>query len=135
MKSLTGFFNAISPLNEKTWEELLPLFREDKLLPNQYFARENEVARKIAFLESGVVRAFFINQQGQEYNKQFFIGPYSIGSYTSLLTGKANFIPQQALTGCKIWTCDFRSLTDRYNQYPDLERLARKFPQLVAAQT
>lgn len=126
MKLLTDFFNAISPLKEKTWEELLLLFHEDKLLPNQYFARENEVARKIAFLESGVVRAFFINQQGQEYNKQFFIGPSSIGSYTSLLTGKANLIPQQALTGCKIWTCDFRSLTERYNQYPDLERLARK---------
>ncbi len=48
MKLLNDFFNAISPLKEKTWEELLPLFHEDKLIPNQYFARENEVARKIA---------------------------------------------------------------------------------------
>lgn len=84
------------------------------------------MARKIAFLESGVVRAFFINQEGQEYNKQFFTGPSSIGGYTSLLTGKANLIPQQALTDCKIWSCEFRSLTDRYDQYPDLERLSRK---------
>jgi len=126
MKSLTGFFNAISPLKEKTWEELLPLFKETTLSANEYFVRENEVARKIAFLDSGVVRAFFINQEGQEYNKQFFVGPSSIGGYTSLLTGKANLIPQQALTDCKIWSCDFRSLTDRYDQYPDLERLARK---------
>jgi CRP-like cAMP-binding protein len=126
MKSLTGFFNAISPLKEKTWEELLPLFHETTLSVNEYFVRENEVARKIAFLESGVVRAFFINQEGQEYNKQFFVGPSSIGGYTSLLTGKANLIPQQALTDCKIWSCDFRLLTDRYDQYPDLERLARK---------
>ena len=126
MKSLTGFFNAISPLKEKTWEELLPLFKETTLSANDYFVRENEVARKIAFLESGVVRAFFINQEGQEYNKQFFVGPSSIGGYTSLLTGKANLIPQQALTDCKIWSCEFRSLTDRYDQYPDLERLSRK---------
>jgi CRP-like cAMP-binding protein len=126
MKSLTSFFNAISPLKEKTWEELLPLFRETILSANEYFVRENEVARKIAFLESGVVRAFFINKEGQEYNKQFFTGPSSIGGYTSLLTGKANLIPQQALTDCKIWSCEFRSLTDRYDQYPDLERLSRK---------
>ena len=85
MNLLKDFFNAISLLQEKTWEELLPLFHEDRLLPNQYFARENEVARKIAFLESGVVRAFFINQEGQEYNKQFFTGPSGIGGYTSLL--------------------------------------------------
>jgi CRP-like cAMP-binding protein len=126
MKSLIDFFNSISPLKEKTWEDLLPLFRETTLAANEYFARENEVARKIAFLESGVVRAFFINQEGQEYNKQFFVGPSSIGGYTSLLTGKANLIPQQALTDCKIWSCEFRSLTDRYDQYPDLERLSRK---------
>ena len=126
MKSLTGFFNAISPLKEKTWEELLPLFKETTLSANEYFVRENEVARKIAFLESGVVRAFFVNQEGQEYNKQFFVGPSSIGGYTSLLTGKANLIPQQALTDCIIWGCDFRLLTDRYDQYPDLERLSRK---------
>jgi CRP-like cAMP-binding protein len=126
MRSLTSFFNAISPLKEKTWEELLPLFRETILSANEYFVRENEVARKIAFLESGVVRAFFINTEGQEYNKQFFVGPSSIGGYTSLLTGKANLIPQQALTDCKIWTCEFRSLTERYDQFPDLERLSRK---------
>jgi len=126
MRSLTGYFNAISPLKEKTWEELLPLFKETTLSTNEYFVRENEVARKIAFLESGVVRAFFINQEGQEYNKQFFVGPSSIGGYTSLLTGKANLIPQQALTDCKIWSCEFRSLTDRYDQHPDLERLSRK---------
>ena len=95
MNPLTDFFNAISSLKEQTWEELLPQFHEDKLIPNQYFARENEVARKIAFLESGVVRAFFINLEGQEYNKQFFVGPSSIGSYTSLHTGRANLIPRK----------------------------------------
>jgi CRP-like cAMP-binding protein len=126
MQSLVLFYNSISPLKEKTWEELLPLFKEQKLAANEYFIRENEVARKIAFLESGVVRAFFINQEGQEYNKQFFVGPSSIGGYTSLLTGKPNLIPQQALTDCKIWSCDYRLLTDRYDKFPDLERLGRK---------
>lgn len=126
MKLLTDFFNSISSLKKQTWDELLPLFHETTLPADEYFVRENEVARKIAFLESGVVRAFFINQEGQEYNKQFFVGPSSIGGYTSLLTGKSNLIPQQALTDCKIWSCDYRSLTERYDRYPDLERLARK---------
>ncbi|THU38510.1 Crp/Fnr family transcriptional regulator [Niastella caeni] len=126
MNLLKNFYTAISPLKETTWEELLPLFQEDRLAPNQYFVRENEVARKIAFLESGVVRAFFINQQGQEYNKQFFVGPSSIGGYSSLLTGKPNLIPQQALTECVIFTCDYHALTGLYAKYPDLESLARK---------
>ena len=126
MLALKNFYNAVSPLTEKTWDAILPLFNEEQLHKNQYFVRENEVARKIAFLESGVVRAYFINYEGQEYNKQFFVGPSSIGSYSSLLTGKPNLISQQALTDCKIYSCDFKTLTGLYDKYPDLERLARK---------
>ena len=126
MENLINFYNAVSPLDEETWKAVLPLFHEEWLPKNQYFVRENEVARKIAFLESGVVRAFFINQEGQEYNKQFFVGPSSIGGYSSLLTGKPNLIPQQALTDCKIYSCDFQTLTALYPKYPKLERLARK---------
>ena len=126
MNLLKNFYNTISPLSEETWQAVLPLFHEQWLSPNQYFVRENEVARNIAFLESGVVRAFFMNQEGQEYNKQFFVGPSSIGGYSSLLTGKPNLIAQQALTECKIYTCNFAALTSLYSIYPDLERLARK---------
>ena len=43
-----------------------------------------------------------------------------------MLTGKPNLIPQQALTDCKIYSCDFQSLTALYSNHPDLERLARK---------
>ncbi len=126
MDLLKQFYNTVSPLKEQTWEKILPLFKEEWLPKNQFFVRENEVARKIAFLESGVVRAYFINQEGQEYNKQFFVGPSSIGGYSSLLSGKPNLIPQQALTDCKICSCDFQSLTNLYTEYPDLERLARR---------
>jgi hypothetical protein len=83
----------------------LPLFKEDKLLKNEYFAKEYKIATQIAFLKTGVVRAFFINQEGKDYNKQFFVGQSIIGAYTSLLTGKTNLIAQQALTECVIYTC------------------------------
>ncbi len=120
------FFNTISPLTAATWDAIQGLFRADSLTTGDYFVRADEVGREIAFLESGVVRAFFTNAKGQEYNKQFFVGPALIGAYTSLLTGKPNLIPQQALTDAVIWRCDFAALTAHFQQYHDLERLARK---------
>ena len=126
MNELKDYFNAISKLNESTWDKILPFFKEDSLLKNEYFAKEYQTARQIAFLKTGVVRAFFINQEGKDYNKQFFVGQSIIGAYTSLLTGKTNLIAQQALTDCVIYTCDFASLTNLYDEYQDLERFARK---------
>ena len=126
MNELKDYFNAISTLNESTWNKIVPLFKKDRLLKNEYFAKENKTAHQIAFLKSGVVRAFFINQEGKDYNKQFFVGQSIIGAYTSLLTGNVNLIAQQALTDCVIYTCDYASLTKLYDECPDLERFARK---------
>jgi len=120
------FFNAVSPIKEQTWMELEPLLHKSTLPENQHFIKANEKADKIAFLESGIVRAYFINQKGQEYNKQFFVGPSTIGAYTSLLTGAPNLIAQQALSDCVIWTLAYRQITQRYDSFPDLERLSRK---------
>jgi len=126
MSELKDYFNTISKLKESTWSKILPLFKEKKLLKKEYFTKENQTARQIAFLKKGVVRAFFISQEGKEYNKQFFVEPSIIGAYTSLLTGNRNLISQQALTDCILYTCDFASLTNLYDECPDLERLARK---------
>jgi CRP-like cAMP-binding protein len=120
MNELKDYFNAISKLNESTWNRIVPYFKEERLLKNEYFAKENKTAHQIAFLKTGVVRAFFINQEGKDYNKQFYVGQSIIGAYTSLLTGNANLITQQALTDCVIYTCDYTSLTKLYDVCPDL---------------
>ncbi len=90
---LQQYFNAISPLNQVTWEHISPLFQPASLQTHEYFAQQNVTAQEIAFLESGCVRAFFTNAEGKEYNKQFFVGPSIIGAYTSLLQGTPNLIP------------------------------------------
>lgn len=126
MDELKNHFNAISKLNESTWNKILPFFKEKTLKKNEYFAEANKSSHQIAFLKTGIVRAFFINQEAKDYNKQFFVEPSIIGPYTSLLTGKMNLIAQQALTDCIIFTCDYKSLTNLYDECPDLERFARK---------
>jgi CRP-like cAMP-binding protein len=124
--NIKTYFNTISPLTYQTWDKVEPLFKHETLLKNEYFVRENEVARKIGFLESGVVRAYFINNEGKEYNKQFFVGQSIIGAYASLLTAKTNLIAQQALTDCVVYSCNYSDIVKLFDTHQDLERLARK---------
>ena len=126
MDSIKKFFDTLSPLSDETWQALNSLFKPRHLAPLEYFAKEREFAKEIAFLETGCVRAFFTNQEGKEYNKQFFVGPSLIGAYTSLLTRQSNLIPQQALTECHIWAADYQKITSQFENFHDLERLARK---------
>jgi len=126
MNILKEYFNKISPLNDASFDEMKQHFKEVKLKKNDFFVKEGQYASTIGLLTDGVVRAFFLNKEGKEYNKQFFTQPSIIGAYTSLITKQANKISQQALTDCTILVADFKEIETLYSKYHDIERLGRK---------
>ncbi|WP_405610292.1 Crp/Fnr family transcriptional regulator [Polaribacter sp. Asnod1-A03] len=126
MKDLYNFLNTISPIQENTWNEIKNLFTEHSLKKGEFFLKEGEVAKNFGFLKQGVVRAFYRNNEGVEYNKHFFTKNNMIGGYSSLVTQLPNTINQQALTDCDLLIGNYRKLTDLLDKHQDLERLLRK---------
>jgi hypothetical protein len=126
MNGLKFFLNSISELSEETWKEVSPLFTKVELSPGDFFVKENVYAKKIAFLEEGIIRAFFTNKEAKEYNKQFFIDSSLIGAYSSLLTNERNKIPQQALTKCVLWEAKYSEIKKLFKKFHDFEKLGRK---------
>ncbi len=125
MKNLITFFNNIIPLSEKTLSLMSEIFVFDELKKGEYFIRTEQFAKEIAFLETGIVRAYYINSSGKEYNKHFFSSPSIIGSYSSLISKQKNKIAQQALTDCKIWKVPFYKIEKFSEGNYEIERLRR----------
>lgn len=126
MNDFFNYINNINAIKEDAFEELQKCFKPIRLLKNDFIVREGEYARQIGFLKEGVARAFVLNKEGKEYNKQFFVAPSMIGAYTSLLTKQANQIAQQALTDCEILIADYEEIEKLYDKFHNLERLGRK---------
>jgi CRP-like cAMP-binding protein len=125
-KKLKSFINQISPLSDQMIDTLLESFQAQSFYKNDFFVREGAYAKQIGFLYEGIVRAYFIDDNGKEYNKQFFVAPAIIGAYTSLLTEQPNKIAQQALTPCQILVADYSKMELLYNQFHEFERFGRK---------
>ena len=125
-KELREYIERICWISDDVFEELYCLFKPLKLKKHDFFIKEGAYANQIGFLKKGVVRAFFLNESSKEYNKQFFVNPSIIGSYTSLLTKQPNRIAQQALTDCELLVADYQKVEALYNKYHELERLGRK---------
>lgn len=125
MIDLKTFFNTLSPVSSANWEKFYILFEPKFLKKGDYFITEGQIAREIGFLESGIIRAFYRNNEGVEYNKHFFVNPSFIGGYASLITGRPNQIIQEALTDCHILVAKFADIQKLYEACPDLERGAR----------
>ncbi|SMD36329.1 cAMP-binding domain of CRP or a regulatory subunit of cAMP-dependent protein kinases [Reichenbachiella faecimaris] len=125
MENIISFFNNIIPLSEKTLGLMSKVFISAELKKGEYFIRKGQFAKEIAFLEAGIVRAYYINNEGKEYNKTFFSAPAIIGSYASLISKSKNAVAQQALTDCKIWKASFHEIEKLSEGNFEIERLRR----------
>jgi len=125
MENVIAFFNNILGLSEKTIGLMSEVFTPGQLKKGDYFIKKGQYAREIAFLETGIVRAYYINSDGKEYNKTFFSAPTIIGSYASLISKQKNEVAQQALTNCKIWKASFHKIEELAEGNFELERLRR----------
>jgi len=119
------FFNKLTPVSPESWDKFSKLFTPKILQKGDCFIADGQTAREIGFLESGIMRAFYRNNEGVEYNKHFFVNPCFIGGYASLITGKPNQIIQQALTDCTIQVAQFTHIQKLYQTCADIERGAR----------
>ncbi|MBL3658721.1 Crp/Fnr family transcriptional regulator [Fulvivirga sediminis] len=125
MSELKKFFNQLTPLSDESWDKLSLLFTPKTLKKGEYFIKEGQTAKEIAFMENGIVRAFYRNNEAVEYNKHFFISPCFIGGYASLITKLPNQIYQQALTDCKLLVANYTAIKELYQSCHDLERAGR----------
>ncbi|MDI9257924.1 Crp/Fnr family transcriptional regulator [Flavobacterium sedimenticola] len=127
---LYKYLNSISPLQEETWRKIEQIFTEKTLVKGEYFINEGEQAKQVGFLKKGIIRAFYRNNEGFEYNKHFFIPHCMIGGYSSLIKSTPNKIIQQALTNCDLLVADYAEITKLYDLFPDFERVGRQLAEL-----
>jgi CRP-like cAMP-binding protein len=125
MKDLKAVIKQFIHLNTEEWQALTALFHIEQWEKKSYFAQEGSYARQFAFVQSGVLRAFYRNQKGEEYNKTFFTAQHFVGAFSSLISKNQNLINIQCLTPSQLLVSDYTAFTNLYDQYPKIERIAR----------
>ncbi len=125
MRDFKTYLNDFTALPSATMQALLDLFAPVTMHKGEHLAVEGEFAKKLAFVESGVLRAYYRSPKGEEFNKLFFVNPAIVGAYSSLITGQQNMINIQCLTDCCLLQANFERILALYEAHPLVERLNR----------
>ena len=125
MNELKKHLIQLLDLTEREMKKFTSLFSESHLKKKEYLAVEGEYSTQLFFMTKGVVRAFFRNINGVEYNKTFFTEGHFVGAYSSLVTKQQNLINIQCLTDCTVLIANYKQVTNLYDSFPKIERLAR----------
>jgi len=86
MNELKFYLENLISFTEHEMEVFTSLFSEVQFKKKDYFAKEGEFSSKLAFITNGVMRAFFRNKYGNEYNKTFFTSSNFVAAYSSITT-------------------------------------------------
>ncbi|MBL4708158.1 MAG: Crp/Fnr family transcriptional regulator [Flavobacteriales bacterium] len=87
-------------------KNILPVERVDELISigeikainlGQYFIREGEIPRKMAFVISGLFRYVYINKKGIEYTKGIITENNFITSYSAMISKSSSYFFIEAI--------------------------------------
>ena len=71
MEKFTSYLQSFYGVPTEDLQKLLDLFVPKTLKKGEYYAIEGEYSKKLAFVQTGVMRAFYRNPKGDEFNKLF----------------------------------------------------------------
>lgn len=116
----------IESLPDDCWNAITPLLRPHDIPKFGFFAEEGDSPADLAFICTGLFRAFYRGADDTEHNKSFFLEDSFVLALTSLVTGRRNQINLQALEDSHVLLLDYERMLQLFDQWQPLERMMRR---------
>ena len=118
MERLLQLLDSIAPLSEPLQTHLKTILKRHVFKKRSYLLQAGQVSSSIDFIESGIVRCFYDNQE-QEINIWFMDAGNIIISIESFLQQVRSYQYIQALEDCITWSITYSELQDIYQRFPE----------------
>ncbi len=106
---------ASSGITSAELEIIIPKYKEIHFAKNEYLLQEATVEKKYWFIESGFVRSYVIDTDGNDITFNLYAASDVVIDYPSFFFFAPTRENIQALTDCVCWEIDFISFTELFN--------------------
>ncbi len=112
-------------LSESDWTLTMRSFVPENMIPNGSFLRQGSISDKIGFVKSGVLRAFFYDDNANEVTTQFFQSGslvISFDSFNNQIPSKENIV---AVDNSELFVISFQKLKELYLSVPVWQQICK----------
>ncbi len=124
--------DSIYPFSDECWNEITPVIELKEYEKNDYFSEEGEKAKCLGFVLGGILRIFYLNSKGEEWNKHFLQKNDFIAS--SILLEEKSITNIQALTKTEILCVPYSKFLELSNKHKEINRFIQKLSFLYLKQ-
>ncbi|CAN5494713.1 cyclic nucleotide-binding domain-containing protein [soil metagenome] len=124
-EKLISFIQQVHPIPVKMVEEITAQFQSIEIRKNDFFIEEGKVCNQYLFLETGFIRSFTIDLDGNEVTTEFYSDnqiAFEVGSFFQKTVSKETF---QALEDCSGWFITFDQLQFLFHSLPEFREFGR----------
>jgi CRP-like cAMP-binding protein len=112
-------------LTQEETDYFTSILQIKKLRRKQFLVQEGDVCRYETFVNKGCLRAYHIDEKGEEHIAQFAIEDWWISDMYSFLTSTPARLNVDALEDAELFCIDKTSLEELYLHVPKFERFFR----------
>lgn len=126
MHSLHQSLDCIQPLSPQAWANVSGLTSARTVPANQLLLCAGDVATRIFFVKSGLLREYYVDHQGKEATRRFCRAGEFSGSLADLLARGPSAVFIEAMEVCELIEMDFKAVDALSLEHPSLMLLLRR---------
>ena len=118
------YLNSYKKISPELTDEELEFVKSNisilKLKKKQILIYENEIQKSIAFIYSGLIRSYFIDDNGKEINNAFFSENDFVTDYLAFIKQQRTKYTFECLEDCTLISIPFETVETAYERYKNL---------------
>lgn len=124
-EALIAFIQRNIPVSGPALTTITDHFQERTLAKHDFFLREGSVSNEYLFLETGCMRAFTHDTDGNEVTTYFYASNSYVFEVSSLFMRRVSTENFQALTPCQGYSISFETLNQLFHASPEFREFGR----------
>jgi CRP-like cAMP-binding protein len=123
--TLEQYIQSLLPISSEKASHLTRNFEKFETEKNYFLLKESNVSRETYFLESGFVRAFTVDRDGNEVTTNIFSAPVFVNDFLSFFKRQPTRENFQTITKCTFWKMSFDEVQRNFHEVPEFREFGR----------
>lgn len=117
------FLRSKFHVSKEAFEILKSLSSFKKIKQGEIFVEQGSKSSNIAFLSSGLMRAYLVLESGKEITKNLFSNFSFVGPFSSILKNEVSLLTHEALTDSVLYVINFKGFIEQTKTNIELSNL------------
>jgi CRP-like cAMP-binding protein len=119
------YINSFVQLSPDVADELLEKSIKQNLPKHHLLHKEGEICQKIFFIEKGLVRWYYYNEDGRDITDSFGLENSFVTAFDSFFQRKPSRYFIELLEDSIVYSMTYADLEESFEKFPEIERVGR----------